>query len=81
LIHTVEQRQVFLELRLAEARRVPVHHIKLEPDQPVAVWEFAQSLELFEPGYRVTRQYLADHPELGKQTWWRRWARRGLRKA
>jgi hypothetical protein len=80
LIHTVEQRQVYLELRLAEACRVPVHHIRLVPDRPVAVWEFGRSLELIEPGYRVTRQYLADHPELRKRSRWSRRPRPSRRK-
>jgi NTE family protein len=78
LLHTVEQRQVYLEKQLADAAGVPLHHIQLRPDVPVAVWEFPRSPALFEPGYRQTLAYLEAHPELANRTshrsgsWWRR---------
>jgi NTE family protein len=78
LIHTVQQRQTFLEKQLAAARKVPIHHVQLESDSPVAVWEFQRAASLFRPGYDQMRRYLAEHPELNShpqrrsRLWWQR---------
>jgi len=75
LLHTLQQRQIHLEKQLAAQRGVPVHHIKLQAKSPVAVWEFPRAISLFEPGYEMTKEYLAAHPELGQKPqlpWWRR---------
>jgi NTE family protein len=73
-LSTVEQRHVHLEKQLAAARGVPVHHLRLQPEAPVAVWDFAQTAPLLERGYTLARRYLAEHPELArrKEPWWRR---------
>jgi NTE family protein len=65
LIYTVERRQTYMETQLAAARGVPVHHVKLLPESPMAVWDFPLAPSLFEPGYELMWRYLADHPELG----------------
>jgi NTE family protein len=74
LVSTVEQRQVHLEKQLAAARGVPVHHVRLQPETPVAVWDFGQAVPLLERGYSLARRYLAEHPELARSEvpWWRR---------
>ncbi len=78
VLATVEQRQLCLEKQLAAAQRVPVHHVHLQPEWPIAVWEFPRALELLEPGYLMMRDYLAAHPDLvtpdgpGKALGWRR---------
>ncbi len=59
LIYTVERRQTYMEMQLAAARGVSVHHVRLLPEEPVAVWGFSQVPALFEPGYQLMRQYLA----------------------
>ena len=78
LLHTVEQRQTYLEAQLASARGVPLHHVRLRSDVPVAVWDFPRAPALFEPGYQQMLAYLAAHPELGQRAgrsegswWWR----------
>ena len=52
----VEGRQVQLELELARARGVHVHHIPLITEDPAPIWDFSHSLELIEMGYQLTRQ-------------------------
>jgi NTE family protein len=80
LRHTIEQRQVYLEKQLAAARGVPVYHVCLQCESPVAVWEFYHAPSLLNPGYDQMRRYLAAHPELSRPparlSWWRRlWPR------
>jgi NTE family protein len=78
LLHTVEQRQAYLERQLAAARGVPLHHVRLQSDVPVAVWDFPRAPVLFEPGYQQMLAYLAEHPELRSRSgrprgpWWQR---------
>lgn len=64
LVHTVEQRQVYLEKQLADARGVPVHHIPLQAALPMAVWQFERSIPLIDRGYDLMRDYLRIHPDL-----------------
>jgi NTE family protein len=66
LMGTMEKRQIYLEKQLAAAQGVPVHHIWLQAESPVPVWEFGRTMSLFERGYTQTRRYLADHPELAE---------------
>jgi NTE family protein len=85
LVHTVQQRQLFLEKQLAAARSVPVHHILLRSELPIAVWQLDRAASLFQPGYDQMQRYLAEHPELYSQSptpsrlWWQRlWPKRSL---
>ena len=81
LLATVEQRQSELELELAQAKRVPVHHLRLQPPQPVPIWDFSQTESLIRCGYELACQKLAQWP-LRQTSWYarvvRRW-REGLR--
>jgi len=78
LMNTIEQRQVYLEKQLAAARGVPVYHVELRSESPVALWDFDQTLGLLERGYTLTRAYLAAHPIQSlpaveiRLPWWRR---------
>ena len=78
LVNTVEQRQIYMETRLASAYGVPVYHVNLLPESPMAVWEFPRAETLFERGHGLMRRYLTEHPELSpsavpaKKTWWQR---------
>lgn len=60
LLNTVARRQIELELRLAAAQHVPVHHLELRADPPVMFWDFTRADELIEHGYALTRRYLDD---------------------
>jgi NTE family protein len=77
LTHTVQQRQLHLEMDLAAARGVPVHHIKLLPPLPIAVWELERSVALIDRGYALMQEHLAAYPDVGRPpqrraSWWRR---------
>lgn len=56
---TVEQRQAQLEMKLAEARGVPVLRVSLICERPVPFWDFRQSVELIERGYHLTTRSIA----------------------
>lgn len=58
LLNTVAQRQIELELRLAAAQHVPVHHLQLRSVAPIPLWDFTHADELIERGYVLTRRYL-----------------------
>lgn len=87
LLSTVEKRQVYLEKRLADTLRVPVHHVRLQGETPVAVWELERAPALFDRGFQLMESYLAGHPELGLRAarrglpWWRRFVAPRRRRA
>ncbi|RME46770.1 MAG: hypothetical protein D6796_08580 [Caldilineae bacterium] len=58
-LDSVEERQIQLEMALAEAKGVPVHHIVLQPDRPVPLWDFSQMELLRNRGYEIARRELA----------------------
>jgi len=72
LLYTAEQRQMDVELALAEARGIPVHHIALRGHTPVALWDFSHTDELIARGYELTRQAVAQWSPQGRATW-RKW--------
>jgi NTE family protein len=53
MAYAVEQRQVDLELKLAEARGVPVLYMDLTAEQLVAIWDFQHTQELIQRGYEL----------------------------
>lgn len=72
LVATVEQRQLELELALAEARGVPVHRIVLRAATPVALWDFSEPDALIARGYEIARQEIAGwRPD--RRAGWRKW--------
>jgi NTE family protein len=72
VLMTVEKRQTAMEKALAEARHVPVHHIALQGEEPVLVWDFSQTETLLERGYEITSREMSQW--LSHQApWWRRW--------
>jgi len=54
----VEKRQSSLELQLASARSIQVHHIPLLSTQPVAYWDFEHTVDLIDQGYEQTLQLI-----------------------
>lgn len=60
LNNAVENRQLFLEMELAEARGVKVRQIQLIMENPVSFWDFRQSVELIELGYQITTRAIND---------------------
>lgn len=49
----VEKRQSELEMKLAEAKGVPILYMALHGDSPVPFWDFAHTEELLECGYEI----------------------------
>jgi NTE family protein len=68
LRYTVQQRHLQLEKRLADLSGVPVHHVRLLPESPVAVWDFPQAPPLIQRGYEGMRDYLAEHPDMASKS-------------
>jgi NTE family protein len=58
VIFSVEQRQLDLEMQLAEARGVPLLHIALTGESPVPLWDFQRSADLVSQGYMIARQVI-----------------------
>lgn len=70
LIATISQRQLDLELALAEAQGVPVHHIRLSTPEPVPLWDFSRTDELISEGYQTARDEINRLNLLRKRRWW-----------
>ncbi len=70
LTYTLINRQLQLELHLAEASGVPVKHIVLVADPQVPIWDFRRTEELIEHGYILTRSALSEWSPLGEPSWW-----------
>lgn len=81
LLNTVEQRQMYLELALAQARRVKVHYLKLQGAEYIPLWHFAHTDELILSGYALTHQALQDSSlkSLVKKPGWAARLKRALR--
>ncbi len=69
LASTIEQREMALELALAEARGVPVRHILLQADTPVLTWDFSRPAELIACGYEITRREIAAWQSRRRPRW------------
>ncbi len=68
LLYSVEQRQIDLELELAEARGIPLLYLALTGVLPVPIWDFGHTDELIAQGYDIARRAIEDqratHPIL-----------------
>ena len=51
-LYAVEARQISLELKLAQAKGVPIHIVNLKTESPVPPWDFNRTKYLLEDGYR-----------------------------
>lgn len=54
-----QHRLTELELALAAAKGIPVHHVSLIPTRTVAFWDFARTPALIETGYRIMLSAMA----------------------
>ena len=62
VLYAVENRQVDLEVALAESKHIKISHIKLCGKQPVPIWDFNFTNELISQGYEQTKDFLkTDH--------------------
>jgi NTE family protein len=60
IIHSVEKRQLDLELALAEARSVPVLYLGLKGESPTPIWDFHHTDELIARGYEIARSVIKE---------------------
>ena len=58
LVFAIYRRLVSLEIALAEARGVPVHHIALRSPTATYSWDFSNYQQLVRTGYEITSQQL-----------------------
>jgi len=70
VLATVEQRQIELEMALAKEEGVPVCHVRLQPEEPVPVWDFSHTDDLMARGYAITQRTLAEWQF--PLPWWQR---------
>ncbi len=69
LMNMAEQRQMELELRLAEARGVPLRRIVLQGERPVAIWDFQRADELVARGYDIACREIEGWPPERPSRW------------
>ena len=60
LFNIIEQRQLSLELELAEAKGVRVHRLDLLADEHVALWDFKHAPSLIAKGYKIAQKQLGE---------------------
>jgi NTE family protein len=70
LIRTVHNRQVELEIALADAHLVPVCHIKLCQAKSVPLWDFSYTEALIQGGYQIAQREISDWQEQKRQSQW-----------
>jgi NTE family protein len=58
LIYSVEKRQKDLELKLAEARGIPLLYLGLIGEIPIPIWDFQHTDDLITRGYEITQQVI-----------------------
>jgi NTE family protein len=56
LVFAVAKRQTELELALAKQSQIPVRRINLLGAKPIALWDFNQSMELIDQGYKTMKE-------------------------
>jgi NTE family protein len=79
LLHTMEHRQMELELAIASARKVPLRYIHLTSPITVAMWDFSQAEALIQHGYEQAQREIASwKPTRQPGFWpWLRWLDKG----
>jgi NTE family protein len=60
LIHSVEKRQIDLELELAEARGIPLLYLGLVGEPPIPIWDFQHTDELIARGYDIAKRTIEE---------------------
>jgi NTE family protein len=76
IVSTANRRQTQLEIALATAWKVPVKHIQLRGDDPLAIWDFEATEQCIEQGYQLTRSAIEtwELPAKKRSPFWR-WGR------
>ena len=58
LLTTIGDRQIYLEMKLARVKDIPVHLVELTARPPVPIWDFSQTQILLETGYQQMKSAL-----------------------
>ena len=66
LLYSLSKRHAQLELELAEARGVPVHHIELRSQPAVPIWDFTSYRPLVDIGYEIAQRSILQWEEARK---------------
>lgn len=79
LLHTMEHRQLELELAIASARKIPLRYIHLTSPTSVPLWDFSQTEALLQQGYEQAQREIASWKPIRKPgPWgWLRWLAKG----
>jgi NTE family protein len=74
IVSTANRRQTQLEIALAEAHRIPLKHISLKGEYPLAIWDFVEAEKCITQGYELTQSAIASWtPERrARFSFWRR---------
>jgi len=75
LLSTVENRQLELEMALAQAKGVKVHYVHLQWKEPVPLWDFRHAADLIAHGYEVMSAEI-QRWQAERRPWWARWWKR-----
>lgn len=65
-ISAIYQREINLEIALAEARGVTVRHLKLESPKPPQIWDFSTYKNLIETGYEIAAVEISNWNKAGR---------------
>jgi NTE family protein len=69
VVHTVQNRQLKLELDLADARHIPTCYIRLSPVNSIPLWDFSHTEELMAQGYAITAPAITRWVEERQPAW------------
>lgn len=54
------QREIYLEIALADARGVPVHYMRLLSNPPIQMWDFSAYRDLIKTGYETASCHISE---------------------
>jgi len=69
VLHTVQKRQLALELDLAAARHIPTCYIRLGQGNSVPLWDFSHTEEQIAQGYTITAPAIARWSDERQPAW------------
>lgn len=80
LLPAMFQRQIYLEMELAAARRVPVRYVCLKSSPVVPIWDFRTYRDLFKTGYEAMVKEMSGWRKPNLLQWFSRVVHRAERK-
>lgn len=68
-LFAIMRRQACLEMELAAARNIPVRYVGLRSSPSVPIWDFRTHRELFNTGYKIMQQEIANWAQDSRPKW------------